>query len=164
MSSQSQPSKLDRQGFVKIVTTFLGSIMGAILGLPLINYFITPALQKEQIEDWVAVGPLEDYPIGKPQTFTFTRTQINGWERTSQSYGVYVLRQNQADLSVLSNVCTHLSCRVTWKEEQDAYICPCHDASFDIQGEVIKGPPPRPLDQFETKIEEGIIYIHLLEG
>lgn len=164
MSSQSQPSKLDRQGFVKIVTTFLGSIMGAVLGLPLINYFITPALQKEQKEDWVAVGPLEDYPIGKPQVFTFTRTQINGWERTSQSYGVYVLRQNQADLSVLSNVCTHLSCRVTWKEEQAAYICPCHDASFDIQGEVIKGPPPRPLDQFETKIEEGILYIHLLEG
>jgi len=164
MSSGSSSPKLDRQGFVKIVLSFLGSIMGAVLGLPLINYFITPALQGQQKEDWVALGLLEEYPVGQPTSFTFTRTQVNGWERTSQSYGVYVLRRSESEATVYSNVCTHLSCRVTWKEDQEAYICPCHDASFAKDGSVIKGPPPRPLDEYQTKTEDGTLYIHFLEG
>lgn len=164
MSSDSQPSKLDRKGFVKIITTFLGSIMAAVLGLPLINYFITPALGKDQQEDWVAVGPLESYPLGTPTVFSFTRSQVNGWERTSQSYGVYVLRQSAAEVRVFSNVCTHLSCRVTWDEEEEAYLCPCHDASFSETGDVIHGPPPRPLNEYETKVEDGTLFIYLLEG
>lgn len=164
MSSDSQSSKLDREGFVKIVTTFLGSIMAAVIGLPLISYFITPALSKDQQEDWVAVGPLESYPLHEPKVFSFTRSQINGWERTSQSYGVYVVRRSETEVKVFSNVCTHLSCRVTWSEEEEAYICPCHDASFSKVGEVIHGPPPRPLDEYQTKVEDGTLFIYLLEG
>lgn len=164
MSSDSHPSKMERKDFVKIVTTFLGSIMAAVIGLPLISYFITPALEENQQEDWVAVGPLESYPLGEPKVFSFTRSQVNGWERTSQSYGVYVLRQSETEVKVLSNVCTHLSCRVTWDEDDQAYICPCHDASFDKVGQVIHGPPPRPLDEYQTKVEDGTLYIYLLEG
>ncbi|MFO8035394.1 MAG: ubiquinol-cytochrome c reductase iron-sulfur subunit [Anaerolineales bacterium] len=162
MSADSSPSKLDRRGFVKAVLTFLGTIMGAVLGLPFINYFITPAIKKSTTEDWISVGILEDYPIGEPTPFSFVRTQTYGWERTSQSYGVYVLRESNEEVKVFSNICTHLSCRVTWKEEEEAYVCPCHDAYFDMEGQVIKGPPPRPLDEFETKIEEGTLYIHLM--
>lgn len=164
MSADSSPTKLDRRSFVKTVLTFLGSIMGAVIALPFINYFITPALKKDGKEEWISVGPLEDYPIGEPTSFSFVRTQVHGWERSSHSYGVYVLRQSEEEVKVLSNVCTHLSCRVTWKKEEHAYVCPCHDASFDILGDVTHGPPPRPLDEYETKLEDGKLYIHLLEG
>ena len=166
MSQMPQPSKLDRQGFVKIVMTFLGSIMGAVVALPIVSYFISPALETESKDEWVPLGPLEDYPLNEPTEFSFTRTQVHGWERTSQSYGVYVVRHGQGkdQVTVFSNICTHLSCRVTWKEDQEAYICPCHDAAFGLEGEVLKGPPPRPLDQFETKIENGDLLIHLQEG
>lgn len=164
MSGDSSGSKLDRRSFVKVVLTFLGSIMTAVIGLPFINYFITPALKVTKKEDWISVGPLEEYPIGKPTAFSFVRTQVNGWERTSYNYGVYVLRESEEDVRVFSNICTHLSCRVTWKEDQDAYLCPCHDAAFDIDGRVLHGPPPRPLDEFETKLEEGNLYIYLTEA
>lgn len=164
MSADSSPSKLDRRSFVKIVLTFLGSIMGAVIGLPFINYFITPALNKTTKEDWVPAGPLKDYPVGEPAPFTFVRTQVNGWERSSHSYGVYVLRESQEDVRVFSDICTHLSCRVSWNEDEKAYICPCHDASFDIKGKVIHGPPPRPLDELETKVEKETLYIHITEG
>lgn len=164
MSAGSGSSKLDRRSFVKVVFTFLGSIMGAVLGLPFISYFITPALKKTKHEDWVPVGPLKEYPIGEPTPFSFVRTQVNGWERTSHSYGVYVLRESEKDARVFSNVCTHLSCRVSWKEDEKAFVCPCHDASFDIEGDVIHGPPPRPLDELDTKLEDETLYIHLLDG
>jgi len=53
---------------------------------------------------------------------------------------------------------------VNWEEDEQTYHCPCHDADFDIHGLVLSGPPPRPLDEYQTKIEEGNLYIHLLEG
>ncbi|MEA3350875.1 MAG: Rieske (2Fe-2S) protein, partial [Chloroflexota bacterium] len=113
---------------------------------------------------WVSLGALDGYPIGTPTLFSFTRTNTNGWERTANSYGVFVLKKSEADIKVYSNVCTHLSCRVNWNENTQEYICPCHDAHFDINGKVLDGPPPRPMDEYEYKIEDGNILIHLTEG
>jgi Rieske Fe-S protein len=45
-----------------------------------------------------------------------------------------------------SAVCTHLACAVLWREEDNQLECPCHDGVFDpATGEVVAGPPPRPL-------------------
>jgi Rieske Fe-S protein len=45
-----------------------------------------------------------------------------------------------------SAVCTHLACAVLWREEDGHLECPCHDGLFDpATGEVVAGPPPRPL-------------------
>jgi len=49
----------------------------------------------------------------------------------------------------------------TWKDDRNVFFCPCHDGVFSVDGEVISGPPPRPLDQFETKVENGQISILL---
>ncbi|MCJ7718121.1 MAG: ubiquinol-cytochrome c reductase iron-sulfur subunit [Anaerolineales bacterium] len=164
MRTKYKSPNLDRRSFVKIVTTFLGSIMAAIVGLPMIQYFISPALNITAEDDWISLGSLENYPMEVPTKFTFTLTRINGWEKSSQSYGAFVFRQSEKDVIVFSDVCTHLSCRVAWDAENAEYFCPCHAALFDINGEVISGPPPRPLDQYEIKLEEDQLFIHLQEG
>lgn len=155
---------LSRNEFVTFTLGVLGTIMGALVGLPAIGYLLSPALKVRSREAWIALGPLENYPIGKPTLFTFTRSKVNGWEKTVNSYGVFVWRKNKSEVVVYSNVCTHLSCRVNWKEESNDFVCPCHDGHFSINGEVISGPPPRPLDRYETKIEDGNLFIHLVEG
>lgn len=155
---------MDRRSFVKIVTASLGSLMAAVVGLPAIQYFISPALGKENKEQWISLGPIENYPLNTPTLFTFTITKVNGWERSSMSYGAFVLREENKDPIVYSDVCTHLSCRVYWDQEIREYVCPCHAAFFDIQGDVVSGPPPRPLDQYEIKIEENQLFIHLTDG
>lgn len=154
---------IDRRQFVTIVTVFLGTVMGALIGIPAIFYLLAPALKREKSEAWIALGVIDDFPIGKPTMVNFTRTKVNGWEKTVNSYGVYVYRKSASDIIVFSNLCTHLSCRVTWKEAQGEYICPCHDGHFDINGEVTAGPPPRALDQYVTKIEDGSLFIFLQE-
>ncbi|MEE9599154.1 MAG: ubiquinol-cytochrome c reductase iron-sulfur subunit [Anaerolineales bacterium] len=164
MSSKYHSPNLDRRSFVKIVTTFLGSVMAAIVGLPMIQYFISPALNISVSDDWISLGPLEKYPLDIPTQFAFTISRINGWEKSSQSYGAFVLRKTDQDVVVFSDVCTHLSCRVAWDQENEEYFCPCHAAYFDKSGEVISGPPPKPLDQYEIKLEEGQLFIHLQEG
>jgi len=155
---------IDRRDFVKVVLAFLGTIMGAVIGLPAIGYLISPATKVQQKDAWIPLGPLENYPVGMPTLFSFTRTTVNGWEKTVNSFGAYVVRSSESALKVYSNMCTHLSCRVTWKEELQEYVCPCHDGHFDAEGRVTLGPPPKPLYEYETKIEDGNLFIHFTEG
>jgi len=161
MSKPSSSSRLNRRDFVKIVMAFVGSLMGTILGLPLVSYLISPALKAQKEDDWIPLGVLENYPIGVPTLFTFTRTKVNGWEKTVISHGIYVWRKSETELVAFSNVCTHLSCLVSWRTEANEYICPCHDGHFGIDGEVLEGPPPRSLGKYEYKIQDRNILIHL---
>lgn len=154
---------MSRREFVTIVSAALGGVMGAVIGIPAIGYLLSPALKTQKSEAWIPLGKLENYPFNTPTLFTFTRTKVNGWEKTVNSYGVYILRTSESEVKVLSNLCTHLSCRVTWKAEANEYICPCHDGHFDIQGNVDSGPPPRPLDTYETKIEDGNLFLFFKE-
>ncbi len=160
MADKVKSPNMNRRDFVKVVTAFVGSVMGAVMGIPIIGYVIDPALQKQETDEWIPLGPLEEYPLNEPTPFTYTLTQVNGWERTTNSYGTYVLRKSETEVEVLSSRCTHLSCRVTWDEADHVYKCPCHDARFSIEGDVISGPPPRPLDVYETKVEDGVLYIN----
>ncbi len=163
MHQEQSSSEISRRDFMKTVMAFVGSVVGAGVGLPIIGYFLGPALKKEASEVWIPAGPLENYPVGEPTLFNFTRTKQHGWEKTVESYGVYILRKSETEVEVLSNICTHLGCRVKWHDDVAEYVCPCHDARFTKDGNVIAGPAPRPLDHFETKVEDGTLYLHFVE-
>lgn len=160
----SVPNKLDRRDFVKVVTVTLGSIMGAVIAIPAVGYLLSPATSIKKKESWISLGPLENYPILQPILFTFVQTTVNGWEKTSNSYGVYVVRYDETTQKVFSNKCTHLSCRVTWQDGQQEFFCPCHDGIFSIEGQVVSGPPPAPLIEYENKVEDGTLYFYFAEG
>ena len=156
---------ISRSEFVKIVVGALGAIMGVVVGLPAIGYILSPALKVKTVDAWVPAGPLDSYPVGEPTLFNFTRTTINGWEKTVNSFGAYIYRESEDNVTAYSNWCTHLSCRVTWQDDNQVYWCPCHDGAFDIEGVVVEGPPPRPLDEYETKVEdEGTLFIRVEVG
>ena len=155
---------MSRNDFVKFTVGVLGTIMGVVVGLPAIGYLLSPALKTRTTDAWIQLGPLENFPLDTPTLFNFTRSTINGWEKTVNSYGVYVWRKSENDVTVFSNICTHLSCRVTWISDLQEYVCPCHDGHFTKSGDIESGPVPRPLDTYETKIEEGNLSIRLLEG
>lgn len=153
--------EIKRRDFINIIIAALGAVMGLIIGIPAISYLLSPATKIQRDEAWIALGPLDAYPLGIPTLFSYTRTKVNGWEKTVNSFGAYVWRYGVGDseLKVYSNMCTHLSCRVTWRDDIDVYFCPCHDGRFNKEGEVVAGPPPEPLYDFETKVEDGTLFI-----
>jgi Rieske Fe-S protein len=56
------------------------------------------------------------------------------------------LRLPDGRLVGYSAVCTHLSCAVLWRPQHNRLECPCHNGAFDpATGDVLYGPPPRPL-------------------
>ena len=158
--SDSNPHQVSRRDFIKGTTAVIGGLIGALIGIPSIAFLLSPAV-KSQGESDAVIGPLANYPVGIPTRFDFTQTKVNGWERTVTNYGLYVVRKSENEVRVFSDVCTHLGCRVTWHEDQAHYISPCHDGQFGILGDVISGPPPRPLDEFVTKIEGGELFVQL---
>jgi quinol---cytochrome c reductase iron-sulfur subunit, bacillus type len=159
--SDSKDKNLGRRDFIKATTAIIGGFIGAVTVMPAIGYLISPALHKNEGDAWINLGALDDYPLGIPKFFQFTRTKVNGWERTGMSYGVFVVRPGETNVRVFSNICTHLGCHVNWHPNLQHYVSPCHDGHFDILGKNVSGPPPRPLDEFVTKIEEGNLFILL---
>lgn len=59
----------------------------------------------------------------------------------------------------LSAICTHLGCIVNWNEAQKQIICPCHGAVFDLNGNVLAGPAPKPLVSYDVKLIEDSVVI-----
>jgi Rieske Fe-S protein len=158
---------ISRRDFIKLVTFGAGGVIVAGIGIPAIDYLIAPALRSSKADTWVPLGKVESFDVGKPALATFVRSQVNGWEKTATSYGVFVLKKSDTEFFVLSNKCTHLGCHVNWNADKKEYICPCHDAQFDINGKVLGGPPPRPLDVYsgdQLKVEDGVLLLHFVEG
>ncbi len=62
-------------------------------------------------------------------------------------------------LVAYSDVCTHLSCAVLYDDATHQLHCPCHEGYFDpATGNVVAGPPTRPLPLIQLAIHDGTIY------
>ncbi|HEX9067709.1 MAG TPA: ubiquinol-cytochrome c reductase iron-sulfur subunit [Ktedonobacterales bacterium] len=62
-------------------------------------------------------------------------------------------------LVAYSDVCTHLSCAVLYQPGDRKFHCPCHEGFFDAYtGDVLAGPPTRPLPLIELRTRDGIVY------
>lgn len=61
-------------------------------------------------------------------------------------------------LVAYSDVCTHLSCAVLYRQDGKLH-CPCHEGLFDAAtGNVLAGPPTRPLPLILLAIRNDTIY------
>lgn len=58
----------------------------------------------------------------------------------------------EGELKAYSAVCTHLNCTVQYDDASRSIWCACHNGRFDLKGQVISGPPPRPLENYEVNV------------
>jgi nitrite reductase/ring-hydroxylating ferredoxin subunit len=69
------------------------------------------------------------------------------------------LRLPDGRLVAYSAICTHLACSVLWTKESQRLECPCHDGVFEpATGDVLAGPPPRPLPRVRLDERADGIY------
>jgi menaquinol-cytochrome c reductase iron-sulfur subunit len=170
-------SRLSRRSFVIALMTALGAIAAAIVALPttafvtapgwlstlprrLLSETLSPVLRSQ---DWTSAGPVDDFEIGVPAYLTVDRPIEDGWVRRIEPVGVYVLRETDATAVVMDPHCTHLGCPVKFASGAGGFLCPCHGGTFDEQGYPTAGPPPRRLDIYETRVENGeVLFRELL--
>jgi len=150
--------KVSRGNFMKITIAGIGGLIGLSYTIPAIAYVLGPALQKSTSE-WIPLGSVSKVEVGVPTLFKTTLQTQTGWITNDEEFSAYVLTEDGQNFIVMSNICTHLGCRVRWIAEKGNFYCPCHNGVFAKNGTVVSGPPPRPLDRYESKIENGVIYV-----
>ena len=155
----TEEEQLSRRNFLSIATYTIGGFIGLGIAIPAIVYIIGPAAKKAESENWIRLGSISKVELLEPTLFKVKIERQTGWILNEEELSVYVLTDNGRDFVVMSNICTHLGCRVRWIAEQGQFFCPCHNGVFDKDGQVISGPPPRPLDRYPAKVEDGQLYI-----
>jgi Rieske Fe-S protein len=139
-------NKVSRRGFLDLLQIAIAATgVAAIVG-PIIAFF-WPADLEEVPSEPVAVGPEDSIPIGTAKTIRFGR------------YPAIVLNTEDG-LRAYSAVCTHFACIVTWEPENNRLACPCHEGYFEpMDGSVISGPPPNPLEPIPVFNQDGTLFI-----
>ncbi len=88
---------------------------------------------------------LATVPVGETYLFTYP----------SSDNPAVLLRAGEREVVAFSQQCTHLGCVVYYQPEEDRWHCPCHEGNFTtLTGEVISGPPTRPLGRIDVEVRE----------
>ncbi len=145
MSHDQQPS---RRSFLGRVWLLLGGV--ALLEVVwVVAEFLNPRRRRTTDDDdtvFVA-GPIERFQPGTVTAFPQGR--------------FYLARLEDGGFLALNRECTHLGCTVPWVADEGRFVCPCHASAFDIMGDVLSPPAPRPLDIFPVRIENEIVKVKL---
>ena len=148
-----------RRGFIKALFFLVSGLFGLIAATPVIGFIVGPLLKKREMR-WVEAGSADQFSGDEPQARRVRYVSNEGYRETQKAQTIWVTATN-GEFIVFSSKCTHLSCTVSWRGDEGHFFCPCHGGKFDSSGEVIDGPPPRPLDRLATKIEDGILMVQV---
>lgn len=143
--------------------SFLGALLGVgsvfvggLLSVPLIRFALFPLLRRTTELKSSTVGELRDFStLSEPVMRAIQIEQVDGWRRAISEKAVYVTKDSQGRLLVLTSVCPHLGCTVPWNKEKSQFVCPCHGATFAPDGTRVSGPSLRGMDALETSMQDG---------
>jgi cytochrome b6-f complex iron-sulfur subunit len=138
-----------RRGFLWKVWLLLGGVALAEAAW-IVTDFIKPRRKWKTADEGgsvVVAGPVERFEPGSVTAFPEGR--------------FYLARLDDGGFIALHRECTHLGCTVPWIDDENRFVCPCHASSFDITGDVLSPPAPRPLDIFPVRIENDIVKVDI---
>ncbi len=134
---QSIPANRNRRNFLNVALGTLTAIFTASLFYPLFR-FLWPSADRAGGEGRIGI-PMEEMLVGQSRVVLV------------RGEPVLVIREANK-VAAVSAVCTHMSCVVKY-QGAGVISCPCHAAAFDLNGNVMGGPAPRPLPSYPVQIE-----------
>lgn len=134
-----------RRFFNYLLGTSFGATLVAIF-YPIIR-FITPPEVIEAAQNSVVAGKVSELAANSGKIFKF-----------GNKPGL-ILRTSSGEVKAFSAVCTHLDCIVQYQPESKQIWCACHNGQYNLNGQNIGGPPPRPLEEYivNTRGDEIIV-------
>jgi menaquinol-cytochrome c reductase iron-sulfur subunit len=150
-----------RRGFLKFAIGALSLLGGLVLGIPYMRTILRSSPPGRL--NWVAVGPVDSLPEKKPVNLRFAMRSQDAYLHGEISRSVWVIKDSTGSLTVFSPSCPHLGCHYTWNKKTNDFECPCHGSVFTLQGAVVGGPSPRPLDTLPHKIDGGTLFVEWKE-
>ena len=184
---------MSRRDFMAKSTVVVASMIGVSLVVPIGGYILT-ATQTKVVDHWIDLGiNLNALPTDTPISHPFFGTSVSGWMKVPVSRSVWLihhsnpnapdsksedqikgmdspleLKNSDPRITVLSPVCPHLGCAPQWTPEQKEFICPCHHSIYQLNGNRVSGPAPRPMDSLPVRVSKdgaiSIVYEQFVVG
>jgi len=148
----------DRRTFQLGFIYGLWALISSALSLPAAIYLFWP-LRARKNADWVEAADVAQLPLQTPEQVVFRRNRVDGWKITSEKTSAWVVKMSDKDVFAFMPQCTHLGCGYRWDQSHKNFLCPCHTLTFGIDGTVLSGPAPRPLDRYGVRVENGKLLI-----
>jgi len=138
--------KITRRDFINYILG--GGLLAFLLSAvyPIFRYINPPEGAETAVSDVVA-AKVGDMPPNSGKIFKF-----------GDKPGL-LINTSSGKLLAFDAVCTHLNCTVQFDPQSNFIWCPCHNGHFDLNGNVISGPPPRPLEKYALNIRGDDIVV-----
>ncbi len=159
-----------RRSALALILAGAGTLMLGSMGLA--AGFLSNAIGRKTDHPWIRLGRVDDTDVLNVETFQRHIVQVaheHAWVSKRVPVDIYIKDRvdqqgkPETPLALLST-CSHLGCSVKWSRDAGQFKCPCHGGTYDDQGEVVSGPPPRALTQLEVKIEGDDCFVRLPEA
>jgi Rieske Fe-S protein len=140
------PGSQDRR---TLVSWLLGGGVAASLAsffYPVIRFVNPPAVSEASVNE-VDAGKVQDLKPNSGKIVKFGNKPA------------LLVRVSDTEWKAFSAVCTHLNCTVQYRESRHDIWCACHNGTYDLNGRVQSGPPPRPLEELVVKVRGDQVVI-----
>ena len=143
--------------FVNSAAAVVGAGLSAVLGA-----FALRPPRPAQADRWVRAGGVADLTPNVPVARVVSVSRQDGWYRERARETVFLVWDGGKSVRAMSATCTHLGCQVRWDGPTEKFRCPCHGGVFDAHGQVVEGPPPRPLETITARIDgDGTVSVRV---
>jgi Rieske Fe-S protein len=143
----THPTPVPRRDALKWLLAFSVVVTATGVVAPILAYLMPPP-KSGSYGGPISVGKVEDFPLGTGKVVTV------------YDKPVIIVNTKVGGLKAFSAICTHLGCIVFWDKPKNVIHSPCHDGLFNpVTGNVVAGPPPRPLPLYELAIRDGQVYV-----
>lgn len=148
VKSGSSPSVGRRTALTWLIRGFLSlwALGSAVVGLAFLK---APEKEKRPAHGVVRGGTFSSLNVGEARFIRHGTTPV------------FVVRATETTALAFPAVCTHLRCILKWDASTETFLCPCHQGSFDRNGNVLAGPPSRPLVPYRAEVQADEIIIHI---
>ncbi|MEO7274607.1 MAG: ubiquinol-cytochrome c reductase iron-sulfur subunit [Vicinamibacterales bacterium] len=126
----------------------IGGALSALLGV-----FALKPPSAASGDRWIRAGALSDLEPAVPSVRVLVVPRVDGWYRARAPQTVFLVWDGKKEVRAVSATCTHLGCQVHWDAKDTKFRCPCHGGVYAASGAVLEGPPPRPLDSLDARID-----------
>jgi menaquinol-cytochrome c reductase iron-sulfur subunit len=147
-----------RRAFYLAAIYALGGIISLALAIPTAIYLLV-APRPRGDAGWIDAGDITQLTPGMPMSVSFEQNRMDGWRLDTEQKTAWVVKTPDNKVLAFGPQCTHLACAYHWETSESKFVCPCHGSEFSIDGKVLAGPASRPLDQYQTKIENNRLQI-----
>ncbi len=148
---------ITRRTFLSGFVIGAAAAVAAAVAAPIIGYVVSPLFARRPPQQKVLLIATSRVPVGTPTLVTYQVAETDAWVNGEQGRIAWVVTTNGSDFVVFDGRCTHLGCIYAWNPGLKVFQCPCHGSVFDINGKVVSGPAPRPLDRIPYNLVDGTI-------